>query len=69
VDFIVTGHTPHPGVIKCYGGRIFDIDVGMTPACGENTPQALVVSDSGILAFSANDATGSDDQTKRLASF
>jgi hypothetical protein len=55
VDFIVTGHTMHRGRIVSYGGRIFDIDVGMTPAYGENLPQALVASHAGIAAF---DATG-----------
>ena len=53
-DFIVTGHTMHRGRIVRYGGRIFDIDVGMTPAYGGNLPQALVVSRNGIAAFDAN---------------
>ena len=52
-DFIVTGHTVHRGRIERYGGRIFDIDVGMTPAYGGNLPQALVVSRNGIAAFDA----------------
>jgi hypothetical protein len=37
-DFIVTGHTVHAGEIVSYGGRIFDVDVGMTPTYGENPP-------------------------------
>lgn len=53
-DFIVTGHTMHPGRIVAYGGRIFDIDVGMTPAYGPNEPQALVVSEAGISALRAS---------------
>ena len=63
VDYIVTGHTMHPGKIVAYGGRIFDIDVGMTPAQGGNPPQALLVTSEGITAFGAN---GRD---RMLASF
>ncbi len=51
VDYIVTGHTPHPGKIMNYGGRIFDIDVGMTPDYGTNTPHALVISEDRIVSF------------------
>ena len=53
VDFIVTGHTPHPS-IKVYGQRIFDIDVGMTPLCGGHQPRALVLGANGIVGFSAD---------------
>ena len=53
VEFIVTGHTPHRA-ITVYGKRIFDIDVGMTPAYGENMPQALVFSRQGILGLRAD---------------
>lgn len=53
VDCIVTGHTPHDE-ITCYGGRIFDLDVGMTPAYGENEPQALVLEGGRATAFSAS---------------
>ena len=53
-DFIVTGHTMHRGRVVSYGGRIFDIDVGMTPAYGGNLPQALIASRRGIAAFDAN---------------
>jgi hypothetical protein len=56
-DFIVTGHTMHKGRIANYGGRIFDIDVGMTPAYGANLPQALIASRRGIASF---DAQGSE---------
>ncbi len=52
-DFIVTGHTMHRGRIVSYGGRIFDIDVGMTPSYGGNLPQALIASRRGIAAFDA----------------
>jgi hypothetical protein len=52
-DFIVTGHTMHRGRVVSYGGRIFDIDVGMTPAYGGNLPQALIASRRGISAFDA----------------
>jgi hypothetical protein len=54
VDYIVTGHSVHPGKIFDYSKRIFDIDVGMTPAYGGNLPQALIVSRKGIAAFDAN---------------
>jgi hypothetical protein len=54
VDFIVTGHTMHPGNVVDYGGRIFDIDVGMTPGYGRNEPQALLVTEAGIASFMAN---------------
>ena len=53
VDFIVTGHTPHRA-ITVYGKRIFDIDVAMTPAYGENMPRALVFSQDGIVGLSAD---------------
>lgn len=53
VDFIVTGHTPHK-TIKTYANRIFDIDIGMTPLCGGNTPQALIFHRKGIMGFSAD---------------
>lgn len=52
VDFIVTGHTSH-AAITVYGGRIFDIDVGMTPICGGRTPQALVFDSAGIHSIDA----------------
>ncbi len=56
VDFIVTGHTPHSSVdgIKVHHGRIFDIDVRMTPAYGENMPHALVFSDDAVVEFRAD---------------
>ncbi len=56
VDFIVTGHTPHYSVdgIKVYHGRIFDIDVRMTPAYGENMPQALVFCREAVVGFGAD---------------
>ena len=55
VEFIVTGHTPHRA-ITVYGKRIFDIDVGMTPAYDENMPQALVFSRKGIVGLRADGA-------------
>jgi hypothetical protein len=62
-DYIVTGHTPNLGGIRDYGGRIFDIDVGMTPAFGENPPQALLISTSGIATFSV------EGEERQLAEF
>lgn len=53
-DFIVTGHTMHPGKVVAYGDRIIDIDVGMTPTYGGNLPQALIATQRGIAAFDAN---------------
>ena len=58
VVFIVTGHTPHRA-ITVYGKRIFDIDVGMTPAYDENMPQALVFGRNGIVGLRA-DGTGKE---------
>ena len=49
-DFIITGHTPHKKV-EIYGGRIIDIDVGMCPAYGANTPTALVLKKEGIYVY------------------
>ena len=48
MDFIVTGHTPHKGRIVSYFDRVFDIDVGMCPAYGENTPAAIVFKKDGV---------------------
>ncbi len=53
MDFIVTGHTWHR-TIKVYRNRIFNIDVGMTPAYGENMPRALVFSRDGIAGLAAD---------------
>jgi len=53
VNYIVTGHTPHDS-ITVYGDRIFDIDVGMTPAYGEGVPQALVIDSGGISSIRAD---------------
>lgn len=50
VDYMVTGHTPHKEGIKIFGDRIIDIDVGMCPAYGANTPAALVIDKLGIRA-------------------
>jgi hypothetical protein len=60
VDYIVTGHTPHER-ITVYGNRVFDIDAGMTPLCGGNMPQALVLTRAGVCAFVAD---GSDRGVK-----
>lgn len=49
-NYLVVGHTPHEE-ITVYGGKIFDIDVGMTPTKGENEPAALVFKPDGIHAF------------------
>lgn len=55
VDYIVIGHTPQRnGVPANYGDRIFNIDVGMCPAYGENEPMALLIDDQyGPQAFFA----------------
>ncbi len=50
VDHIVIGHTPGTE-IKNYFNRIFNIDVGMTPAYGENEPAAIVFKKKGIYEF------------------
>lgn len=43
VNFIVIGHTPQrSGQIAQYGEGIYNIDVGMSPSYGENTPKAIV---------------------------
>lgn len=53
VDAIVTGHTPG-ATITCRGGRLFDVDVGMAPACGGNEPQALVLEPGRATALTAS---------------
>jgi hypothetical protein len=53
VDYIVSGHTPHSR-ITAYGERIFRVDAGMTPAFGENEPQALVFTSSGARVVRAD---------------
>lgn len=50
IDFLVVGHTPHDEIISYYD-KIFDIDVGMTPAYGENVPAAIVFKKEGIYQF------------------
>ncbi len=55
VDYIVVGHTVHKGGIKSFDNRIFDIDVGMTPAYGENTPTAIVFKNKGVYSFDVED--------------
>jgi hypothetical protein len=54
VDYLVTGHTPHQEITS-YFGKVFDIDVGMTPRYGANQPAALVIKKEGIFAFYVND--------------
>ncbi len=60
VDMIVTGHTARPPRITCYGGRIFDLDVGMSPWFWRspdrpNPPWALLMWENGRVAgFSAS---------------
>ena len=41
LDFGVVGHTPQPRISN-YFNRVFNIDVGMSPKYGENTPEAIV---------------------------
>ncbi len=52
INFLVVGHTPHKK-ITVYGDRIFDIDVGMTPACGKNEPAAIIFKKDGVYEFYA----------------
>ncbi len=52
VDYIVIGHSVNAGEIANIGGRIFDIDIGMCPAYGENDPTAIVFKRHGIFSFS-----------------
>lgn len=52
MDLVVTGHTPHQS-ITVTGGRLIDIDVGMTPRCGGNEPEALVIGDVLVSAVAA----------------
>jgi hypothetical protein len=52
VDFIVIGHTPQRGgQIANLGNRVFNIDIGMCPAYGENTPKAIVFNEDGPQSF------------------
>jgi len=52
VDHVVIGHTPQMnGKILNVHNLIFNIDVAMCPAYGENTPAALVVRKEGITGF------------------
>lgn len=52
VDYIVIGHTPNRnGIIRSYGDKIFNIDIGMSPKYGENDPGAIIFSDKGISTF------------------
>jgi len=54
-DYIVIGHTPQrQGKIANYGDRIFNIDVAMCPAYGENEPGCIVFDKSGPNAFYAD---------------
>jgi hypothetical protein len=53
VDLVVTGHTPHRH-ITVTGGRLIDIDVGMTPLCGGNQPEALVIAGGRVHALAAS---------------
>lgn len=50
VDYVVTGHTTNND-IKSYGGRIFDIDVGMGYG---HLARALVFSKTGVTGLSAD---------------
>jgi len=56
-DFSVVGHTPsRDGKIQSFHDLVFDIDVGMTPEYGKNTPAALVISEASITAFYCPDS-------------
>lgn len=52
LDKVILAHTPHARITNYYN-RIFDIDVGMTPAYRENTPAAIVLKLGGVYAFYA----------------
>ena len=52
VDLIVFGHTPVSGITS-YFDRAVNVDVGMTPKCGENEPAALVIKPKDVVAFYA----------------
>lgn len=52
VDYIVIGHTPQRnGIPANYGDCIFNMDVGMAPAYGENTPTAFILNEKGPQLF------------------
>ena len=51
VDAIVIGHTPQSGQIANLSNRVFNIDIGMCPAYGENTPKAIVFNQDGPQSF------------------
>jgi hypothetical protein len=52
VDHIVIGHTPQRGGdIANLADRVFNIDIGMCPAYGENTPKAIVFNQDGPQSF------------------
>jgi len=51
IDYIVIGHTPsRDGLMRAYGKKIFNIDIGMTPRYGGNDPGAIVINQEGIFA-------------------
>ena len=50
MDYIVIGHTPNMKITTHYG-KVFDIDVGMTPKYGTNEPAAIVFKNDGIFEF------------------
>jgi predicted MPP superfamily phosphohydrolase len=52
LDKVIIAHTPHARITNYYD-RVFDIDVGMTPAYRENTPAAIVLKLGGVYAFYA----------------
>jgi hypothetical protein len=73
VDYIVIGHTPQRNGIASYGGRVFNIDVGMTPKYGEGDPACIVFRKEGIFALYARrgeemlvDWASDETHTKRL---
>ncbi|MAE13628.1 hypothetical protein CMO92_03610 [Candidatus Woesearchaeota archaeon] len=53
VDYLVVGHTPHERITSFFG-KIFDIDVGMTPRYGEGEPAAIVFNRDGVRGFYAD---------------
>jgi predicted MPP superfamily phosphohydrolase len=50
LDYLVIAHTPHKKIVN-YIDKVFDIDVGMTPRYGENSPTAIVFRSGAVYSF------------------
>ncbi len=57
VDRIIIGHTPQKRITR-YGIAVYNIDVGMCPAYGENGPAAIVFTPSQVIDFDLKHGTG-----------